>query len=145
MPEAYLGIWTTMTVSLCTILSLFPYVLQKHSRSAGESCPGGMLWVFYVQEVSSARCHHHPWRHPCQLRIGFVCKSRDLSAGVYTHRGRLLSTASMRVGTAVPSSAVQISEPRFLWFSWPFPHSLWCLNIKSVFQAWRREWKSQKS
>ena len=24
-----------MTVSLCTVLSLFPYVLQKHSRSAG--------------------------------------------------------------------------------------------------------------
>ena len=65
-----------------------------------EECSGTSM-------PTSARCHHHPWRHPCQLRIRFVCKSRDLYIVAHTHRGWLGSTASMRVATAVPSSAVQ--------------------------------------
>ena len=98
-------------VSLCTILSV-PVLSPKAFKVSKplqspvlEECSGTSMPMKYP--LPDHPCHYHPWRHPCQLRIGFVCKSRDLSTVVYTHRGWLSSTASMRVATAVPSSAAQ--------------------------------------
>lgn len=50
MPETHLGIWTNMTVSLCTVLSLFPYVSKgiQGQQAFSESCPGGMPGDFYA-------------------------------------------------------------------------------------------------
>ena len=105
---AYGPLWQSACVPFSLCSRTFSKGIQGQQASS-ESCPGGMLWDFYAHEIPlpDHPCHYHPWRHPCQLRIGFVCKSRDLSTEVHTHRGWSSSAASMRAATDVPSSAAQ--------------------------------------